>query len=529
MTYKWRAALIVALGMFMAVLDNTIVSVALPQIRSSFNTDNVTIAWVATGYLLSFAAIIPVTGYLSDRVGTKLVFMTALAVFTIGSGLCALSTTKEMLIAFRVLQGIGGGALLPTAFAIIFRIFPPQERGPASAVLGVPILLAPAFGPTIGGFFTTRFDWHAIFTINLPIGVIAFTLVLLFLNRREDMSAAAGEVAPQAKRFDLLGLVLSMAGVTSLVYGISQAGNNGWSDPTAVRFLIGGGVLLVAFVVTELFVADPVMDVRLFTNYTFAVSNAVGWVLGAFLFGSLYLLPLFFENQFLSGLSPLNTGEIFISQGLAAAVGVVISGRLYNRVGPRALISIGAALMTAATFGLINLTVTTTGLELQPWLIMRGLGLGLANIPLQTLAMSVVSNRQMARASSLVNVTRQVFSALGVSVLFTYLTQQTTSHVSAVTSTFQATQLAAVQQHCAAQFAANPSGIPGCIQAAAQKYVAAHAFTMGMNDTFLVVLIGCAACIVLALVVGRDPAVEAVKKATRRGETIEQRPAVIAK
>src|SRR6185437_7699900 len=248
--------------------------------------------------------------------GTKTVFLSALAVFTIGSGLCAIAPTHTLLIAFRVLQGIGGGALFPTAFAIIYRVFPPEERGPASAVIGVPILLAPAFGPTLGGYLTTTFDWHAIFKINIPIGIIAFTLAALFLRgRAADQAAMGGEMAA-SQRFDLLGLVLAMGGFTTLVYGITEAGTQGWGDRTVDIYLAVGAVLLIAFVIVELRSNDPVMDMRLFKNYTFTISNVLMWALGAFLFGSLFLLPYFFEQ--VQGLTPLSAGEILISQGLAA-------------------------------------------------------------------------------------------------------------------------------------------------------------------------------------------------------------------
>src|SRR5215469_1970467 len=227
--YKWRAAIVVAIGLFMGVLDVTIVSVALPQMQQYFHTDRDTITWVATAYLLAQAAVIPVTGFVSDRFGSKAVFMTALALFTVGSGLCAISPSEQWLIAFRVFQGIGGGALFPVAFAIIFRIFPPTERGPASALIGVPVLLAPAFGPTIGGYFTQAFDWRAIFLINLPIGVIAFIgcLVVLHGGARERAESGLGEAAGEPatrRRFDVVGLLLSMAGFTILVYGITEAG-----------------------------------------------------------------------------------------------------------------------------------------------------------------------------------------------------------------------------------------------------------------------------------------------------------------
>lgn len=521
--YKWQAALITALGLFMAVLDNTIVSVALPQMADAFHTDISTITWVATAYFLAQAAVIPVTGYLSDRIGTKTVFLSALAVFTIGSGLCAIAPTHTALIAFRVLQGIGGGALFPTAFAIIYRVFPPAERGPASAVIGVPILLAPAFGPTLGGFLTTTFDWHAIFTINLPIGVIAFTLAAVFLRGRAADSTAMGEEPAASRSFDLLGLVLAMGGFTTLVYGITEAGPHGLGDRTVQIYLGLGIALLIAFVIVELRSNDPVMDMRLFKNYTFTISNALMWALGAFLFGSLFLLPYFFEQ--VQGLTPLSAGEILISQGLAAAASTVAAGLLYNRVGPRIMASLGFALVTIGTWGFAHMDVHTTGQSLQWYLIMRGLGLGLINIPLQTLALSVVSNRAMARASSLVNVTRQVASALGVAVLTSYLTQSAATHGKDIATGLQQrppTGIAAACINAAGVTAPTPEALlahMGLIKTC----IADYAFTMGLNDTFFFVMVACGVCTVLALFVGRDPAVQAAKAAAARGETTAPR------
>jgi DHA2 family multidrug resistance protein len=545
--YKWRAAIVVAIGLFMAVLDNTIVNVALPQMQSAFNTNRTTITWVVTGYFLAQAAVIPVTGYLSDRLGTKLVFATALVLFTVGSALCAFTPQiqpylsfapgEQLLIAFRVLQGIGGGALFPIAFAIVFRVFPPDQRGPASAVVGVPVLLAPAFGPTIGGYLTTTFDWSAIFTVNIPIGIVALLLVLLVLRGRraeraadgidDGAGAAAGAPAPARKRFDVVGLLLAMAGFTALVYGISEAGPNGWSDPTVDAYLIAGGVLLVAFVITELIVSDPVIDVRLFLNYTFTSANVLTWAVSGLLFGSLFLMPIFFEQ--VQNNDALTTGEILISQGLAAALATVIAGRFYNRVGPRLLIALGFVFITAGTYGFTQLDTGTSGWSLQVWLVLRGLGLGFTNIPLQTLTLSVVSNRAMARASSLMNVTRQVFGAVGVSILTAYLIQQATGYADGLKTTFQNEQLASVRTACIQQFGPNATAVANCIQQHAQAYVSQHAATMALNDTFFATLIGTAVCIVLALLVGRDPALRALRQARKRGEAaaVERQPVMV--
>lgn len=540
MAYKWQAALIAALGLFMAVLDLTIVNVALPPMQHAFHTDRGTITWVVTAYFLAQAAVIPITGYLSDRLGTKTVFLGALAIFTLGSLLCAIAPSEGALIGFRVLQGIGGGALFPTAFAIVFRVFPPMERGAASAIISIPVLLAPSFGPTIGGYLTQTFDWSAIFFVNVPIGILTVALGWFLLKgKAADEAASMGAPVAARARFDLVGLVLSMAGVTSLVYGISEAGATrangttiGWGDTTVLTYIVIGAVLLIAFVINELRVSDPVLDLRLFKNYTFTMSNVLIWSVAAFLFGSLFLLPVLFEN--VEGVNALNTGEIFITQGLAAAVATIITGRFYNKIGPRILVASGFLLITVGTIGFINLTPTTTGASLQSWLIIRGLGLGFTNIPLQTLALSVVSNRAMARATSLLNVTRQVASAIGISVLTTFLTTRATSHATHVAATFKATQLpqvlALAQAQCVQKLGQVP-GVQACVQSIAQgkaqAYVFGHSFTQGLNDTFVFAMIATGVCVVLALVLGKDPAVEAAKRAQARGETVDRQPVLV--
>lgn len=586
--YKWRAAIVVAIGLFMAVLDNTIVSVALPQMQAYYHTDRDTITWVATAYFLAQAAVIPVTGYLADRLGSKTVFLGALAIFTLGSGLCVIAPNEQLLIAFRVFQGIGGGALFPVAFAITFRVFPPQERGAAGAIIGVPVLLAPAFGPTIGGYFTTTFDWHAVFTINLPIGILALILSAVVLRGGAGEQGAHGEATGEEPRdtgrLDVAGLALSIIGFAALVYGISEAGSTSWTDHKVLIALIGGAAMLVIFGVVELLVPDPVMDMRLFLNYTFSTANILMWAISAFLFGSLFLLPIFFQQ--VQGGTPLQSGEYVIVQGLGAAVGTVLAGRLYNSAGPRVLATVGFILVTVGTYGFTQLQPNTAWQSLQVWLVLRGLGLGLTNIPLQTLALSVISNRAMARASSLVNSTRQVFGAVGLSILTTYFVTQTktygqalapqvtaattaavkakvtaatTAAVKAYTSgspTDPTTPLGRLTAQCAAPFGATARAhgaqIQGCVQAKvgqyaqsfaqsyaqqhgaalakqyAAQYVSAHVFpvaaTHALNDTFWVSLIGCGVAAVLALFLGRDPSIEATKRARARGETLETRP-----
>jgi EmrB/QacA subfamily drug resistance transporter len=512
LSYRWQATLVIAVGLLMAILDNTIVSVVLPEIARAYHTDFQTITWVGTGYFLATAAVIPIVGYLSDRIGTKTIFLITLALFTIGSGLCVIAPNEKFLIAFRVFQGIGGGAMLPVAMAIIFRMFAPTERAAAISILMVPLLLGPAFGPTLGGYLATNFSWNAIFTINLPIGVIAFILALIVLRDNKTERAANGQEEGVSQGLDVLGLVLSMGAFTTLVYGINQAGTRGWGDTLVLSFLIAGSVLLIAFIVVELRVKDPVMDMRLFRSYTFTIANILQWVTVGVLFGSLFILPVFFES--VQGLSALSTGEILITQGLAMAVGLAIGGKLYNRVGPRILAVAGLAVATISMIGFTRMDINTTGADLQIWLILRGLGLGLVAQPLQTLAVSVVSNKQMARASSLISSTKVVFSAVGVALLTTYLTQQAATHAREIVAALQTRPLSAVAVACTRQAGQNAQALKLC--------VTQHAVTMGLNDTFLVVLIGCGVCTALAFFLGRDPAIEAAKAARKRGETVEK-------
>src|SRR5258706_3196199 len=512
-TYRWQATLVIALGLLMAILDSTIVSVVLPQIATAFHTDFQTITWIGNDYFMENAAVIPIVGYLSDRIGTKTIFLISLALFTLGSGLCVIAPNEQFLIAFRIFQGIGGGALIPLGMAIIFRLFGPTERAGAISLLLIPLLLGPAFGPVLGGYLATNFSWNSIFTINLPIGVVAIILAFIVLRGNTAEREANGNDEPAAKGFDLFGLLLSMAGFTAFCYGINEAGSRGWGDALVISFLVAGGVLLTAFVIVELLVKDPVIDIRLFRSYTFMISNFLIWATTAILFGSIFLLPFFFEK--VEGLSSMLTGEILISQGLAMAAGLAIGGRLYNRVGPRIFSFVGIALVAVSMLGFTRLDVTTTGADLQVWLILRGIGLGLVAQPLQTLAVSVVSNKQMAKASSLMSSTKLVAGAIGVAILTTYLTQQSTTHA----------------RDIAAGLVTRPiSGVAAtCIQHAQtlQTCVTQHAVTMGLNDTFLFSLIGCIVCTVLALFVGRDPAITAAREAKKRGETIETPPVTV--
>src|SRR6266568_2051508 len=264
--YKWWVVAAVVFGIFMSILDATVVNIALAKLQAVFGADLNQIQWVFTAYLLSLAVSVPLAGYLADRFGIKRVYLIALVLFTGGSMLCGLSWSTESIIFFRILQGLGGGALMPLAQAMIFSAFPPQERGMASATLGIPALLAPALGPTLGGYIVQYGDWRLIFYLNVPIGIIGFIMALFLLRERRS---------PNPGRFDLPGFVLSTIGFATLLYGISDASTDGWTSGKVIAFIAVGIISLIGFALVELRSESPLLDIRLFKDWNFTSGNMI--------------------------------------------------------------------------------------------------------------------------------------------------------------------------------------------------------------------------------------------------------------
>ena len=450
--YKYAVALTAALALFMAVLDSTIVNVALVAMERDFKTDINSVQWIVTGYILAQAAVIPVAGYFGNRFGIKRVFMIALTIFTLGSLLCGLSphlasgnTGLNLLIIFRLIQGIGGGMLFPLGATIAFGAFPPAERAASSAVIAIPILFAPALGPTVGGLIVdSSIKWPGVFFINVPVGII--TLFLLARIVRKDEKAAPG-VAPA--RFDYSGLVLSIVGVVLVVYAfvlVSQTRSgsitttnpsgviNGWGYWLVWVLLAAGIALLTVFALLELYVVkDPVLDLRLFATRDFGIASVVTWVVRGIVFGSFLLIPIFLQ-QF-QGHSAVYTGLILMAQGIGAIIGIQMGSRLYDRIGPHYLAAAGLAILTGATVWLIAVKPDSGVWFFVPILFLRGIGFGWSNLPLQTVAIGAITGRALPKANSLYNASAQIFSSIGVAVVTTILVQRTTYHASSLVQT----------------------------------------------------------------------------------------------
>jgi EmrB/QacA subfamily drug resistance transporter len=419
--YKWILAMVVILGVFMSILDQTIVNIAIPRLQTAFGADIHSVQWVLTAYILAQGVATPTAAYFADTLGIKRFYIISLGAFTLGSALCGLAWSLPILITFRVLQGLGGAALFPLSITLLFREFPPQERGTAMGFFGVPALLAPALGPTLGGYLVTFVGWQAIFYINVPIGIIAIILSTLLIR----------EYRPEGQtRFDPVGFIFVSIGLISLLYALSSASTDGWGSTTVLGFLSIGLISLGIFVAAELIIANrgghPLLDLRLFANGPFRAGMIANMFVVFSLFGGLFLFPLYLQN--VRGLSAFQSGLILLPQALAAMVSVIIGGRLVDRIGVRAVMIPGLLILAYATWQLTFISVNSPYGWLQLMFILRGIALGLTVQPLTVAMMSEMPPRQLAQASSLSTVNRAVASSFGIAVLATLVQTQTQLH-----------------------------------------------------------------------------------------------------
>jgi EmrB/QacA subfamily drug resistance transporter len=406
---KAAVAVVFVAAMFMSIMDTTIVNVALPTIGRDFAVSATAIDGISIAFLVSLAVFIPASGWLGDRLGGKRVLLTAIVVFTVASALCGLASSLGELVAFRIVQGAGGGMLAPVGMAMLFRAFPPEERIRASAILTVPTTLAPALGPVVGGLLVTDLSWRWVFYVNVPIGIAAFAFGVIFL--RESVQARPG-------RFDLAGFLLSGLGLGLLMYGVSEGPNLGWHQPQVLATIAGGVVLLAAMVVVELRSDAPMVDLRLLGNHLFRSCNGVIVLASIAFLGTLYAISLYYQDG--RGLSALGSGLSTFPEALGVMGGAQLASRvLYPRLGPRRHISIGLT-GTAASIGLLALMGSQTSLW---WarLLMLTLGLSMAQVfvPVQAAAFATITPAATGRASTMFNAIRQLGGAIGVAVLTT--------------------------------------------------------------------------------------------------------------
>lgn len=415
--YKWLVVIAVIFGIFTSVLDSTIVNIAISKLQAVFGASLDRVQWVSTGYTLALTVSIPIFSYLADRFGIKRIYLISSALFVAASALCGLAWNLESLIIARIIQGLGGGALMPLATAQIYAEFPPAERGRAAATLGVPILLAPALGPTIGGFIIQYADWRLIFYLNVPIGVVGVLVGMFVLRERR---------APIVRPLDVPGLILSTLGFASLVYGTAEAGDSGWGSLTVLGFLGFGLLCMVLLVIVELGSEAPLLDLRLFRDWNFTCGNLLTWTLQIGMFGALFLLPIFLQS--LRGLSPVQAALVLMPSALITALMLPVGGILVDRLGAKPVIITGVIALTLTSWALSHLTLQTSFWTLQFWLLGRSVALSFTLQPAQVVALYNVPKELLSRATALLNLLRQVIVAFGTALLATYVQNQTPVH-----------------------------------------------------------------------------------------------------
>jgi EmrB/QacA subfamily drug resistance transporter len=405
--HVWRISAVVIVGSIMSILDTTIVNVAVATLGRELHSPLSQIQWVVTGYMLSLAAVIPVTGWAARRFGAKRVYILSLVLFTAGSALCGLATTTTELIAFRVLQGVGGGMILPVGQLMMAEAAGPERMGRVMSVVAVPAMLAPILGPAIGGLILDNASWRWIFFVNLPIGIIG-TIVAL---------RALPKVKPQpTQALDYRGLALMATGLPLLTYGLAEIGITG--SFTAAKVLIpclGGIALIAAFALYALRVPNPLLNLRLYRRPTFSSASFAMFCVGAALFGGMILLPLYWQG--IRHESVLDTGLLTAPQGLGAALVMPIAGRLTDRWGGGGLTLFGVSLVTLATvpFGLIGAHTSIAWLCFA--MLMRGVGIGFAFMPAMSAAFASLERSELSDATPQLNVLQRVGGSIGTAVL----------------------------------------------------------------------------------------------------------------
>ncbi|MCA9863216.1 MAG: DHA2 family efflux MFS transporter permease subunit [Thermomicrobiales bacterium] len=404
---RYIVAAVYVASMLMNTLDSTIVIVALATLGREFNVPAVQTEAVVVAYLVSLAVFIPASGWLGDRFGTKRIFLIALAIFATASMLCGLSRSLEQLVAFRVLQGAGGGLMTPVGMAMLYRTFPPAERVAVGRILMFATILGPALGPIIGGVLIERLSWHWAFFVNVPVALVAFLVGLFFLHEHRE---------PEPGRFDLPGFVLGGAGLGAAMYALSEGPAHGWTSPDILGPGAVGLALIVAFVARELRVAAPMVDLRLLGNRLFRSTLVVSFFGSAGFIGVLFLIPLFLQE--VQGASPLESGLTTFPEALGVVTSTQIVARLYPRYGPRRLMCGGLVGLSVAIVALATIGLSSS----NPWVIrvlmfFVGFCMAYVFLPNQAASLATISRAQTGRATTLTNVQRQVGGALGVAVL----------------------------------------------------------------------------------------------------------------
>ena len=481
---RWLVVTAAMIGAVLEVLDTSITNVAVPQMMGNLGATLSEIGWVSTGYIISNVIVLPMTGWLSDRFGRRRYFAGSILVFTFASLMCGLATSLPSLIAWRVVQGLGGGGLLATGQVIMLQAFPKAQQGMATAIFGMGVMVGPSLGPVLGGWLTDNYSWPWIFFVNLPFGIAGAVLTWLFV---------ADGPRGRTRGVDFVGVGLLAAGMGALQTVLERGQEDDWFASGLIAALSAVAVLgLVAFVWWELRVEDPIVDLRVLKNRSLAAGSLFGAVLGLGLYAVLFLLPVYLQS--LRGYTAYETGQALLPSALISMVSFLIAGPLAQKRDPRALLAVGATLFMMGAYGLSSLTAQS-GVGDTFWpLAWRGLSLGFLFIPLTVASLGGLKPEEMGVGSGMINLTRQLGGSVGIAAFSTLLTRREALHRDAVASHVNAANpalrdwLAATQAHMQTAGFSAPDAHAGALGQLA-ALVERQAEVLSFDDAFLMIAV----------------------------------------
>jgi MFS transporter, DHA2 family, multidrug resistance protein len=482
--YKWYLLMNVMIGTFMAVLDATIVNVGLPKIMASFGVGLDKIEWVLTAYMLALAVMLPTSGWLADRYGFKRVYFLGLFLFTSGSFLCGMSPNEDMLIAARVIQGLGAGCLMPVGMAIITREFPPEKRGIALGFWSISSAASVSFGPLIGGYLVDNFNWTLIFDVNVPIGIAGML--------------ATGIIQKEFKHkiirsFDVLGFISVTVFLPVLLYALTE-GNavtnaGGWRSPEITICFVVSAIAFIVFVIRELTCKEPLIDLSLLRDHNFGITSIITFIFGIGMFGSTFLIPLYLQNAL--GYTAIQSGAVFLPLGILQGVVAPLAGIASDRLNGKIFIVIGATLLAFSFYLNSLMSFMTEHSYIMITLYIRGVAMGMLFSPLTNIGLRTIPREKMAQASGLNNVLRQVGGSFGVAILSTLLTSRTIFHAQVYGEALQVNSpvFRSVVQHAGAYVSSALGTVGSIAETQARSLILANlnkqAFIQAVDDDFL--------------------------------------------
>ncbi|WJC64125.1 DHA2 family efflux MFS transporter permease subunit [Staphylococcus aureus] len=472
-------------GMFIAILNQTLLNVALPKINTEFNISASTGQWLMTGFMLVNGILIPITAYLFNKYSYRKLFLVALVLFTIGSLICAISMNFPIMMVGRVLQAIGAGVLMPLGSIVIITIYPPEKRGAAMGTMGIAMILAPAIGPTLSGYIVQNYHWNVMFYGMFIIGILAILVGFVWFKLYQYTTN------PKA---DIPGIIFSTIGFGALLYGFSEAGNKGWGSVEIETMFAIGIIFIILFVIRELRMKAPMLNLEVLKFPTFTLTTVINMVVMLSLYGGMILLPIYLQN--LRGFSALDSGLLLLPGSLIMGLLGPFAGKLLDTIGLKPLAIFGIAVMTYATWELTKLNMDTPYMTIMGIYVLRSFGMAFIMMPMVTAAINALPGRLASHGNAFLNTMRQLAGSIGTAILVTVMTMQTTQHLSAFGEELDKTN-PVVQDHMR-ELASQYGGQEGAMKVLLQ-FVNKLATVEGINDAFIVATIFSIIALILCL------------------------------